>query len=482
MIAQLFGALFAFSIPMFLLRNHNPVARLTLALFVLAVIPIPAFLAQGIHTGLGTLYWSDIISLLLLAELTKHASRTSDVRPFGHSVILALLLASGCAIGWLSGADAGLILRDARGMFRLAVMIPGVCVAISDEGIGRFLSSLAKIGAGVSIWTLFAVIVTGFLDASIFTLRTEVAAIYTASGNSEFDATRVTPDSGLLCSVYGGIGVASFIRYRGMPRSSTFQAIGVMAAIAVVLMGFTRGHFIVFCIVLLGGTLFLPKRLGKTRRGRSPHAFFLVLAIVLLATLAMSSQAIRDDLSGVWDGFRGRVIVGLQPSTIEQDSSNYWRVKEASAAWKSIGDHAIVGTGLGVRYRGTLPGEIFPGDTGLTYIHNSYLWVLVKLGFVGAAALGALFLSIASRPVALSRRGERALALLVTLPLLAIFAQSYVSPTPFESYNSVVVGVLCGLAVSFPNYVQELADASVGAMTGRPARVGSVPFSGLDHR
>jgi hypothetical protein len=142
-----------------------------------------------------------------------------------------------------------------------------------------------------------------------------------------------------------------------------------------------------------------------------------------------------------------RVVAGLRADSLQSDSSVRWRQTETQLAWDAVKRHEIVGHGLGVFYRPRLVNDIFSGNDGRLYVHNYYLWLLVKGGWIYALATGGLLVLAAHRLVfwTVDDVGERLLRLVLGCGLVGVLAAAVVAPWPAQAGLAGIVG----LAVAF---------------------------------
>lgn len=429
--------------------DKRPVRSAFIGFGLLAILPLPNVMAPGVSlAGAGTVFWADFLAAILLMMSIARSAGCTDRKYVPIVLSLLTVILFFCLLGWLGGASPVGIARDARGALRLVAAFSGTCCLISSHGWSEFFRLLVKLGVVVSIWTAVAVVlVTAMGDFAPFSIRSESAGLYIDGEAAAYNAVRVAPNSGLACAMFASIGTAMFFR-RGdrWGGGVRFTTLALACAWFVVFAGFTRGHVLVAAVVLLGFWIFLP----GVKRWRIGRLLFLCLpftAIAAVGVLALNTQAssVAGDAA---EAFLGRVIYGLSPDVVSGDSSLAWRAREADAAIAAVFQSPVLGSGFGVPYRSFLAGEIFTGEDGLTYLHNTYLWVLVKGGtalalLLSAYLIGFLGTLIRAKPVL----GVRATLLAGTL-LIALGGVSVGTPIPFESSNSVLVGILFGAVYS----------------------------------
>jgi O-antigen ligase len=114
-----------------------------------------------------------------------------------------------------------------------------------------------------------------------------------------------------------------------------------------------------------------------------------------------------------------------------------WRQTETQLAWDAVKRHEIVGHGLGVFHRPRLVNDIFSGNDGRLYVHNYYLWLLVKGGWIYALATGGLLVLAAHRLVfwTVDDVGERLLRLVLACGLVGVLAAAVVGPLAGASWS-----------------------------------------------
>lgn len=126
-----------------------------------------------------------------------------------------------------------------------------------------------------------------------------------------------------------------------------------------------------------------------------------------------------------------RVVAGLRADSLQSDSSVRWRQTETQLAWDAVKRHEIVGHGLGVFYRPRLVNDIFSGNDGRLYVHNYYLRLLVKGGWIADHRL--VFWTV-------DDVGERLLRLVLGCGLVGVLAAAVVAPWPAQAGLAGIVG------------------------------------------
>jgi O-antigen ligase len=111
--------------------------------------------------------------------------------------------------------------------------------------------------------------------------------------------------------------------------------------------------------------------------------------------------------------------------------------------------HPVLGLGLGAHYRPFIPHRDHPGFDGRGFIHNSHLWLMVKTGLLGYAAMAGLMALFFYRgfrgwkrlPAGLSRT----VVLGFTLACAGMLLGSLVEPMLIEWHWTALIAVMMGL-------------------------------------
>ena len=370
--STLLGALLFLSILTLARRRLDTIASILAATVALALAPLPTFISDGVVLGGGTLYWADLgAGALIMLSIASLSRRYPEL---AVCVLFALFLITVFAlVGLLQGADLPATFRDLRGPLRLVAAASAVTSILWTAGASPLLRMFPPLFASIALASGLAVVTVFLTGSSIYDLRTEEVSLYSAG---------VNPQSGLMCALFLALMLALVAKGRSTQLRRLF-AITAMAASALVLVaGYTRGHFLVFGIVLLSSLAFIPR--NPSSAGRHTRLALAAALTLSVGTVALSGSAgLRTAVLEMLEGFSGRVLNGLNPTVVATDSSVRWRDREAEQAVSAFFERPAWGTGFGLPYRSHLYLEIFNGNDGLTYIHNSYLWVLVKCGVVG---------------------------------------------------------------------------------------------------
>lgn len=217
---------------------------------------------------------------------------------------------------------------------------------------------------------------------------------------------------------------------------------------ATMLLSGTRTYWISSGIVFLLALLLA----GRLRRG-APAGWPFRVAL-LGGVAAAVGGALMGDASPT--ALRLRERAGLLGSFVEGggavvDPSVLHRLQETQTALDRIARHPVVGYGLGYRipFRGLpgVPGEVAHAET--TFLHNGYLFLLLKLGAVGLA----VFLWFLWRLVrvqwivadALRDPGDKGLAFGFLLSVVGIAVMSVTTSKFADAPTTLFLGVFSGI-------------------------------------
>lgn len=423
-------------------KRRLPIALLILAF--LAAFPLPLIFPQSFEVGGGSVFLSDIMSgVVILLVLSGRGSTKMKL------IVVAVLatLALFASFGLLSGGDAPALVRDLRGPAEVLSLTSGLIVEVRHGGAAHrrlLLSGLAAMVIGTGLILVFETVTR----LEFFDLRSQDAVLYLGHQVANYSATRLTPPNDVLCAISGSVALMLWMQGRVRGTSVWWFWPFVVSGLLVGLANFSRNNLIAMVVVVLAGAL-LGGRLLRVVGRLVP---FLAIGTLFVSSslffLTAYSTAARTLLESLWEAFVGRVLGGLNPSTLSVDSSALWRVRESNAAFSSIAERGVLGTGLGHAYRTTLPGEPFTDGSGVFYVHSSYLWVPVKLGLPIAALLLGLLGLLVIRSVRIAwARGADDTAVIAGWSLLALIPVLAVSPLPFSRGGAIVVGVVFALAV-----------------------------------
>ncbi|WP_369255680.1 O-antigen ligase family protein [Geodermatophilus amargosae] len=437
---------------------------LLLTLVVVAFAPLPVSVPGGVSFAGNTLDWASLVCLVAVGLWLLRAQAGS--RGLLWSVAAVFSVAAFSAVGFVNGADVAYWWRDVRGLLHLAV---AAVLVYRTRGPRQLRLLLHTSGVIVSVTAVGVVLAA--LGVQVFAFRAESAALYVGQASEVYSSTRVIAPAGVMAGALGGVLIACLLmgwaRTLGRPpcRVRLWTGVGyLVASLVVVALSFTRGYFVVLVVISLASLAPAASRGWVAVRAVAVCTGVGVVGVAVTSLRGWFPGPLVAFVDGAVEAFSGRVLAGLQPGTISADTSTTWRFRETSEALDAFSENWLVGVGFGAPYRQILPGEVFEGREGLTYIHSSYIWILTKVGLLGS--LLVLWLLVLWMR-ALTRQSGRPPAAtgLLGFAMLALAAQMLTSPTPFEIENSVLVGVLVGLTMATSRPARSTVGAGIDTHT-----------------
>ena len=337
-------------------------------------------------------------------------------------LVLAVAIAGGVVMGWLSGGDHLLIVNSVRDLSVL-VVVPFIAVNVI-EGRDDVLKALALVAGVVAVKTVVGA--AGWLLGQGREVGGSVLTYYAPLPNF------------LLMLFALGVFVAALTRVE-LPRLAWLLA---PAALAVLVLSFRRNFWIaavvaaVLVLLVVGGA-----------RGRwliVPATVAVAIGLFVGYTALSSSQSQSPIIERAQS---------LAPSRLTAEADDRYRLDEQRNVRDEIVRHPVTGIGLGVPWRVRHPLAVtFVG--GRDYTHTVVLWFWLKLGLLGLVAYLLLMVTAVRSAFGLWRTGPdprlriAGLALAAGLVGLAI-AETTGSFTGVETRLSVFLGATFGwLAVA----------------------------------
>lgn len=374
-------------------------------LFLVAFFSFPVALLMAAAFPAGALFLALVVTFGLMPPFVFASLPLGKATVRPHELILfatfALVLVKGLK-DWRLLLPSTRPLWAAGGILGVALLlglIQGRLFTNNPSALAELRQFFGWLALPVALWltwrnekSVHRIVMTIALIAAaamLFQLLTGIQIIYGFRGAEELskefqDVKRSAIGGGVVFLCYAGY--YSFFRVCDAERGRVLSFLALLLILGGLVATFTRGIWLGF---FLGGMLFLlltPKfRIGKS-------AVISVVAVACLtaglaATLAVPrvSEALIDRVTRVADeGARG--------------TSFGYRFSENSQAWSAIKTAPILGKGLGAQFKAVF--NQFGNTTGFTgdeaaFIHNTYLFLWVKLGVLGlvypVCLVGGLF-------------------------------------------------------------------------------------------
>jgi O-antigen ligase len=358
------GLLVPLGIVLLLLLLRRPVVTVALVLGLVILCEGPTF---GILTFTSHLYakiYGDLGVLDVLVAVAVLAVGL-DVLRSGRPLLIprplklsSALLALAMVAGFLTGHAAGGSLRFVLASEDVLAFLLVLPIAVANLAIDRARLEMLLYGA-VAIAIVKAVL--GLL---------EIAGGYGQSIEAGASLTYREPTSNWLVMV---ALLALFAGVLARARPPLWMLIGSPLLLASLLLSYRRSFWIAFVLSALLVLLLGLSPLG--RRLLLPVAVGLGVAIWLAGSIQFQSQLPV-----------AKRVASLQPSRVEANIEDRYRLDERVNVLGEIGRHPITGLGMTIPWAATdrpLPVE---HEGGRGYVHFAALWFWLKLGILGLFA------------------------------------------------------------------------------------------------
>lgn len=358
--------------------------------------------------------------------------------------VLTVVLYTG--IGFAAGYAPEVILHEATSLFE---MVAGYLLALLIVH-GDYLKGAARTLI-LTLWFSAAMAVVSSSSGLRLTGRFETI------GESSFGGSiirLIVPTTAPAIAVLAALVAAQIL---GRVRLATYFTMGT-PALVISLLSFSRGT-----LIAIAAAAVVAFFANSGWRALLRSATFFVSSAALLAVMVpvalflLQHSSVGAWLGGQFAGFTHRVLGGVTASSLAVDESTQYRLDENAALTRAIAKAPVFGHGMGAAYRLPFGDEGSGNDAfgfdqftallGTTYAHNFYLWWLVKAGALGMAAF-ALF---ALTPVVRALRCAAKPAKICAAVSVGFLVLAIVGPNIEDTPDSVVFGMLLGLAMGFAN-------------------------------
>jgi len=263
------------------------------------------------------------------------------------------------------------------------------------------------------------------------------------------------------------VGSAAFFPFARGVGKRIVLILSIAISSTAMFLSYTRGSWLAAAaglVVLFLLLLRFAPRIGKDV-GKLVVAVLAIAAVILLLDLAGISplQVIQN---------RSTLV-----SSDRIDISSLGRLVEWQTALTAFSRHPILGVGLGYIYKFFVPGI---GTVSRIYVHNSYIYVLSKMGLVGLF----LFMTLLGTALVVFYRGlkrlqpgtEMGLLLAFGLMLVVLMVKSLTTWHLNTLENSIFVGVILGVIAVVESWTKD-QHLNAFALNGtvRPSAGGENP-------
>lgn len=431
-----------------------PLGALGLLLLTVVLVPYPTQNEWALTGGTGEpgLLFVDLLLVLALLRVTvAHVRRRSLGRPMQLAYLLLIVAGLQLVHGVVGGASVGSAGTEARNVCAaIAGFLLAVPVLEDRARRDRLPAILLVLGLAVGAWGLAQWTLQMPFNGSDFGVR---------EGRFGTDSGRAQLQGGLFLYPIAVVLAFAALTSRAIERRSVELLVGVAltANLFCLLVTYER----TFWLAAVLGSLFVLARGSAAARRRA----VVLVPIGLVALVGLLSVTSPTSL-------RTAVERGSSVSDVQSDDSGTYRVAESEAALDPISARPVDGSGFGAQitwepphFRGKIVTESF--------IHNGYLWLTWKAGFLFAALwVGVLALSLIRRPGVSNGSLPGVLRIGAQASLLGLLVVN----VTFASFNALSVGAVTGLLVALcwlprPRPAESLEDRLPGATDARPLAV-----------
>lgn len=358
------GLLAPLGIVLLLLLLRRPVVIVTLVVGLIIVCEGPTFGILTFTSHLYTKIYGDLGVLDVLVAVAA-LSVSLDLLRTGRPLLIpralrlpSTLLALAMVAGFITGHAAGGSLRFVLASEDVLAFLLVLPIVVANLPVDRHQLTMLLYGA---VALAIGKAVLGLL---------EIAGGYGQSIEAGASLTYREPTSNWLIMI---ALLALFAAVIARARPPLWMLLGSPLLFASLLLSYRRSFWIAFVLAALLVLLLGLSPLG--RRLLLPVAVGIGVAIWLAGSVQFQSQ-----LPVV------KRVVSLQPSRVEANVEDRYRLDERANVLGEIGRHPITGLGMTIPWAATdrpLPVE---HEGGREYVHFAALWFWLKLGILGLLA------------------------------------------------------------------------------------------------
>lgn len=246
----------------------------------------------------------------------------------------------------------------------------------NKQQLQRLLKGLFFLATLVAMF----MIIQYFMGHSIKILPGRVEELITA-GNADPGVTRILPPGQSLVLVVL-ICLIVLLIFDRKPTAFIFRFIQASIIGLALLFTFARNFWVALLLAIIF-VWYLISEQDKVRTAKiAIWSLFVVGIVCVPIAISMGSKAYN-----LINSSATRFMTIFSPNTLNEESLQY-RYIENSYAFSQIASHPLIGSGLGSVYRSCDRRIDSSCDSisvwnFLTFIHNSYLWIMLKTGLLG---------------------------------------------------------------------------------------------------
>jgi len=398
----------------------------------LAVTTLPQLIPYTTQLGSTTVYTYE--PFLYTATVYVLYRFRPGAAAWRRVAVLCGLLAVTAAHGFFAGHPTIEIIGDARGLIAVTAALLMSAALSTTAHLPALLRTIRW-----SLWVSAGFTALGSFTGLPLNGRSESAGLFIDGALQSSDAVRL-----LTASTHFTLGVLCACLALLITRRTSLKALApyLVPAMFVTFLGFSRNALLAVAVAV--AVALIAERSSLTLAGMARSVGVTVAAAAVVGVLGAMHVPGVDWAALQARAYYDRVLVGgLSENVRNLDSSTLAREQEDRYAAAAIETAPFVGHGLGYAYRsGYGPAESFTATKGRYYVHNFYLWLLVKGGMLGLLAwLYVALLPLVRQVLRPSVRGTALAA--AAAGLLAV---CFVSPLPNgpESSGAVTMGIVLG--------------------------------------
>jgi len=354
-------------------KLDTPVAHLVgIAIFLACMTPVPGLLLVKFIGEVPIRAFQPFLLVAFFLLLLQNRVKS------GWMILPLIVSLIGFAGYFINRNELANLVGDAQGFLDLiaaAIIFASIESTQSLKVILRYFIVCLWLSAIVCL-----LIYTGRLE-NIYGFRSS----FSGSGVSDIGLGRLLTPTFVPAEVALCLAFVGFLQ--GW-RNRKILLLATVPAVAILLMAGARTVILVIAIPLVfslfsGRRREIAKRVGKSVLVAG--GFFLLSGLILSAIGAKTENAISYVVNTII-----RASVFFTNSDLAQtDDSSFYRFTEIRFAWDFINRNLFFGGGYGVAYSNQpfVADGSWLANHGNVYLHETYLFLLVKVGIVGLVAL-----------------------------------------------------------------------------------------------
>lgn len=426
-----------FLIPGFLLIAWNKEEYGILLIIVITSSIISEDQLPVLHTGLGNFHLVDLYLFFSLGSIFikyyhgkfNSLEKTPVDIPllifFGLAVFSMLLAVTFFSVSIRSSFSELRIITYYLSFFLVTNLLR------SEAQLKRLIHGLYIIAIVVVLFMLAQVII----GTSIRIIPARVESLSTM-GKTYSDTIRVITPGNSLIFVMFLVACCTFILKRS--GGKFYNLLNVVILGIGLIVGFNRNLWIP-AILVIGLFFIIAPKQSKVR-----FLGFSVLMTFLMTVVIVSAYISGGKLKNYTESTFIRLFTMTKGDDLVKQDTLIDRIIENRYAYKKIKSHPIFGIGLGNNYRNDVE-----WDPKLNaYIHNGFLWILMKIGLFGFVAF--LWFLIASTVRGFKNWNRidntflKGAYIGFTLACIGFMLSALVNPVFMQWHSSPIIGVMLG--------------------------------------